>query len=173
MNLDDLHRMPKVSGGKPLVTRATTYVREVEGTPLSEAPRLSSAPTPKRPSEGSALQYGDSTWGHKRVKTLSRRHKSYRGEGGSQSHSRGKESMESVEELGAPVKLAEELVVLIFRCPKSMKDLCKTSIRKDDEGYYTLYMFDLALQDLDSKMRARWESLKNSTKVWDNPRAAT
>ncbi|RRT58405.1 hypothetical protein B296_00046655 [Ensete ventricosum] len=34
-------------------------------------------------------------------------------------------------------------------------------------------MFDLALQDLDSKMRARWESLKNSTKVWDNPSAAT
>ncbi|RWW25029.1 hypothetical protein GW17_00010656 [Ensete ventricosum] len=34
-----------------------------------------------------------------------------------------------------------------------MKDLCGTSVRKDDEGYYALYMSDLALQDPNSEMR--------------------
>ncbi|RZS25366.1 hypothetical protein BHM03_00058556, partial [Ensete ventricosum] len=46
-----------------------------------------------------------------------------------------------------------------------MKDLFKTKVRKDDAGYYALYMSDLAHQDPDKEMQARWEKLKNSTKM--------
>ncbi|RWV84343.1 hypothetical protein GW17_00053950 [Ensete ventricosum] len=165
--------MPKVSGRKPPATRTTTPAQEVGGTPLGEALRSSSTPTPKRPSDESTPQSGNSTRGHKRVKTLSGRHKSRHGEGGSPSHSRGKESTESTEELEALVELAEEPVAPVFHRPKSMKDLCGTSVQKDDEGYYARYMSDLALQDPDDEMRTRWESLKNSTKVWDDLGVAT
>ncbi|RZR76740.1 hypothetical protein BHM03_00001620 [Ensete ventricosum] len=171
MDLGDLRGMPKVSGGKTLVTQVASPAREVRGTPSNEALRSSSAPTPKRPFDSSTPQSNDSTRGHKRVKTSSGKHKSRRGEGGSRSHSRGKEPAKSAEELKAPVELAEETVALVFRRPKSMRDLCRTSVRKDDEGYYALYMSDLDLQDLDNELRARWELLKNSTKVWDDPRA--
>ncbi|RRT64603.1 hypothetical protein GW17_00053637 [Ensete ventricosum] len=54
----------------------------------------------------------------------------------------------------------------VFVRPRSMKDLCRTKVRKDDVGYYALYMSDLAQQDPDKEMRARWENLKNSSKVW-------
>ncbi|RWW74380.1 hypothetical protein BHE74_00017678 [Ensete ventricosum] len=47
-----------------------------------------------------------------------------------------------------------------------MKDLCGTKVRKDDVGYYALYMSDLAQQDPDKEMRARSKNLKNSSKVW-------
>ncbi|RZS13661.1 hypothetical protein BHM03_00045304 [Ensete ventricosum] len=46
-----------------------------------------------------------------------------------------------------------------------MKDLCGTKVLKDDMGYYALYMSDLAQQDLDKEIRARWENLKNSSKM--------
>ncbi|RZS19019.1 hypothetical protein BHM03_00051366 [Ensete ventricosum] len=46
-----------------------------------------------------------------------------------------------------------------------MKDLCGTKVRKDDAGYYALYMSDLAHQDPDKEMQARWRKLKNSTKM--------
>ncbi|RZR88296.1 hypothetical protein BHM03_00015839 [Ensete ventricosum] len=157
--------MPKVSGGKPSATRAVAPAQEVSETLSNEARRSSS----KRPSDGLAPQSGDPTRKHKKVKVLLRRHKSHRDEGGSHSHSRGKESAGLVEELEASV---EEIVALVFHRPKSMKNLCETLVRKDDEGYYALYMSDLALQDPDKEMRARWESLKNSTKIWDDPRAA-
>ncbi|RWW90057.1 hypothetical protein BHE74_00000809 [Ensete ventricosum] len=111
--------MPKVSGGKTLVTQVASPAREVRGTPSNEALRSSSAPTPKRPFDSSTPQSNDSTRGHKRVKTSSGKHKSRR-------------------ELKAPVELAEETVALVFRRPKSMRDLCRTSVRKDDEGYYAL-----------------------------------
>ncbi|RWW54345.1 hypothetical protein BHE74_00039080 [Ensete ventricosum] len=91
-------------------------------------------------------------WGIPRVrwrptlKTLSRRNKSRRGEEGSWSYSRGKEPIGLVKELEAPVESVEETMAPIFRRLKSMKDLCGTSVRKDDEGYYALYMSSLALQ---------------------------
>ncbi|RRT82466.1 hypothetical protein B296_00015778 [Ensete ventricosum] len=154
MDLDELRGMPKVSGRKPPATRTATPTQEVGGTPLGGAPRSSSTPTPKRPSDESTPQSGDSTKGHKRVKKLSGRHKFH-------------------HELEAPVELAEEPVAPVFRRSKSMKDLCGTSVQKDDEGYYALYMSDLALQDPDDEMQMRWESLKNSTKVWDDLRPAT
>ncbi|RWV78144.1 hypothetical protein GW17_00060933, partial [Ensete ventricosum] len=41
-------------------------------------------------------------------------------------------------------------------------------VRKDDAGYYALYMSDLAHQDPDKEMQARWGKPKNSTKVWND-----
>ncbi|RZR96459.1 hypothetical protein BHM03_00025483 [Ensete ventricosum] len=62
--------------------------------------------------------------------------------GGSRVHSKSKELAVSSGELKQPT----------FRCPKSMKELCGTSVRKDDEGYYALHMIDLSPWDLDSEM---------------------
>ncbi|RRT37386.1 hypothetical protein B296_00015665 [Ensete ventricosum] len=45
-------------------------------------------------------------------------------------------------------------------------------VRKDDVGYYALYMSDLAQQDSDKEMRVRWENLKDSSKVWSDHAAA-
>ncbi|RWW49981.1 hypothetical protein BHE74_00043788 [Ensete ventricosum] len=53
-----------------------------------------------------------------------------------------------------------------------MKDLFKMKVQKDAAGYYALYMSDLAHQDPDKEMQARWGKLKNSTKVWNDPLAA-
>ncbi|RWW36608.1 hypothetical protein BHE74_00058350 [Ensete ventricosum] len=89
-----------------------------------------------------------------------------------QVHSRGKEPIVSVEEFNAPTEFIKEIVTSIFHHPKSIKDLCGTSVRKDDTRYYALYMSNLSQQDPDKEMRARWEKLKNSTKIWDDPMAA-
>ncbi|RRT78620.1 hypothetical protein B296_00007193 [Ensete ventricosum] len=67
------------------------------------------------------------------------------------------------------VESAEEDASLVFHLPRSMKDLFKMKVRKDDAGYYALYMSDLAHQDPDKEMQARWGKLKNSTKVWNDP----
>ncbi|RWV89695.1 hypothetical protein GW17_00048147 [Ensete ventricosum] len=75
------------------------------------------------------------------------RHKSRCGEGGSRAHSKGKEPATSN---GEPIQPS-------FRCPKLMKELCETTIRKDDKGYYALHMTNLSPRDLDFKMRARWK----------------
>ncbi|RZS14398.1 hypothetical protein BHM03_00046070 [Ensete ventricosum] len=89
---------------------------------------------------------------HKKVMVLSRRHTSHRGEGGSQSHSKGKEPAVPVEELETPVESTKEAMTPVFHRPKSMKDLCETKVRKDDAGYYALYMSNLAHQDPDKEM---------------------
>ncbi|RRT84645.1 hypothetical protein B296_00011508 [Ensete ventricosum] len=83
-----------------------------------------------------------------------------------------REPTASVEELETPVESTEEIVMPVFHLPKSMKDLCGTKIRKDDAGYYALYMSNLAHQDSDKEMQARWEKLKNSTKIWNDLMAA-
>ncbi|RZR77988.1 hypothetical protein BHM03_00003208 [Ensete ventricosum] len=168
MDLSDLREMPKVSRGKLPATHAAAPAREVSDTPSTEAPRSSS----KRSSDASVQQSDDPTQRPKKVKILSRRHKSSCDEGGSRSHSRGKEPTASVEELETPVESTEEIVMPVFHLPKSMKDLCGTKIRKDDAGYYALYMSNLAHQDSDKEMQARWEKLKNSTKIWNDLMAA-
>ncbi|RWV78557.1 hypothetical protein GW17_00060452, partial [Ensete ventricosum] len=81
--------------GKVPATRSAAPAREVGETPSTEAPRSSS----KRPFDA-PVPPDDPAQRHKKVKILSRRHKSCRGEGGSRSHSRGKEPTTSVEELG-------------------------------------------------------------------------
>ncbi|RZS03585.1 hypothetical protein BHM03_00033804 [Ensete ventricosum] len=165
MDLSDLCGMPKVSEGKLPATHAITSAREVNGTPPTEAPRSSS----KRSSNASIQQTDDLARRHKKVKILSRRHKSHCDEGGSRSHSKGKELVMPIEELKTPVESAEEIAMPVFHCTKSMKDLCGTKVRKDDARYYALYMSDLAHQDPDKEMQVRWEKLKNSTKIWNDP----
>ncbi|RRT61962.1 hypothetical protein B296_00019666 [Ensete ventricosum] len=109
---------------------------------------------------------------HKKVKILSRRHKSRRGEGRSRSHSKGKEPTTPVEGLETPIESTEEAASPVFHRPRSMKDLCGTKVRKDDEVYYALYMSDLAHEDPNKEMQVRWEKLKNSTKIWNDSSAA-
>ncbi|RWW66649.1 hypothetical protein BHE74_00025974 [Ensete ventricosum] len=94
MDLSDLRGMPKVSGGKLSAARAAAPAREVGITSTTEAPKSSS----KRPFDASTQQADDLARRHKKVKILSRRHKTHRGEGGSRSHSKGKEPATSVEE---------------------------------------------------------------------------
>ncbi|RRT45742.1 hypothetical protein B296_00028168 [Ensete ventricosum] len=71
----------------------------------------------------------------------------------------------SVEEPEGQAESPDEAGMSIFVRPKSMKDMCSTKVHKDDMGYYALYMSDLAQQDPDKEMRARWENLRNSSKM--------
>ncbi|RWV77214.1 hypothetical protein GW17_00061990, partial [Ensete ventricosum] len=168
MDLSDLHGMPKVSGGKTPSVRATVPAREVSVSPAREAPKISSKWSVDTPNE----QTDDPANRHKKVKILSRRHKSRHGEGGSRSYSRGKEPTESVEEPETLEDSTEEDASPVFHRPRSMKDLFKTKVYKDDAGYYVLHMSDLAHQDPEKEMQPRWEGLKNSTKVWNDLSAA-
>ncbi|RRT64404.1 hypothetical protein B296_00020212 [Ensete ventricosum] len=153
MSLAGLRGMPKVSIGKPRsAARATIFSPEVQEIPVEAAPKVATSPTPKRPTEGSTPHHEGSTCMHKRVKMTVEKHKSRRSEGSSRAHSKGKESVASG---GEPVKPT-------YCRPKSIKELCKTTMRTDDEGYYALKMIDLPPQDPDSEMWDRWEALKNS-----------
>ncbi|RRT38658.1 hypothetical protein B296_00013587 [Ensete ventricosum] len=67
-----------------------------------------------------------------------------------------------------PVESKEGGASPVHRRPRSMKDLFKIKVEKDDAGYYTLLMSDLGHQDPEKEMKARWKGLKNSTKVWNN-----
>ncbi|RZS26879.1 hypothetical protein BHM03_00060288 [Ensete ventricosum] len=96
MDLSDLHGMPKVSGGKAPPARPAT--REVGASPVREAPKASS----KRPVDAPAEQADDPTKRHKKVKVLTRRHKSHLGEGESRSRSKGKEPIAPSEESDTP-----------------------------------------------------------------------
>ncbi|RRT65683.1 hypothetical protein B296_00010771 [Ensete ventricosum] len=66
-----------------------------------------------------------------------------------------KELAVPVEELETPIESAEEAASPIFHHPRSMKDLYGTKVRKDDVGYYVLYMSDLAHQDPNKEMQVR------------------
>ncbi|RWW73213.1 hypothetical protein BHE74_00018931 [Ensete ventricosum] len=167
MDLDDLRGMPKLSGGKTSTACPAASTHGVDGVPLTEALKSSS----KR-SFDAPVPSDDPSQRHKKVKILSRRHKSHHDEGGSRSHSKGKEPTEPVEEPKMLVESVEEDASPIFHHPMSMKDLFKIKVQKDDVGYYALYMSDLAHQDPDKEMQARWGRLKNSTKVWNDPSTA-
>ncbi|RRT65215.1 hypothetical protein B296_00020638, partial [Ensete ventricosum] len=117
--------------------------------PTTEALKSSS----KRPTEASTQQADDLARRHKKVKILSRRHKSRHDEGGSRSHSKGKEPTAPVERLEMPVESAEEATLPVFHRPRSMKDLYGTKVRKDDARYYAPYMSDLAHQDPNKEMQ--------------------
>ncbi|RWW52195.1 hypothetical protein BHE74_00041388 [Ensete ventricosum] len=161
MDLRDLRGMPKISGGKTPLVRAAVPTREISISPAREASMTSS----KRLTDASTERIDDLSRRHKKVKILSRRHKSRHGEEGSRSHSKGKELAALVEEPETLVESAEEDASLVFHHPRSMKDLCGTKVRKDDAGYYALYMSDLAHQDLNKEMQAIWGKLTNSMKV--------
>ncbi|RRT54624.1 hypothetical protein B296_00016936 [Ensete ventricosum] len=109
---------------------------------------------------------------HKKVKVLTRRHKSRLGEGESRSRSKGKEPAALSEEPEMPAGFEEGGASPAHRRPRSMKDLFKTKVHKDDASYYTLLMFDLGYQDPEKEMKPIWKGLKYSTKVWNNSSAA-
>ncbi|RRT39329.1 hypothetical protein B296_00044465 [Ensete ventricosum] len=129
MDLDDLRGMPKVSGGKTPSAHAAVLAREVGVSPAREAPKTSS----KRPTDTSTEQIDDLARRHKKVKILSRRHKSCHGEGGSRSHSKGKEPAIQVEEPETFVESAEEDASPVFHRSRSMKDLFKTKMGEAEE----------------------------------------
>ncbi|RZR84123.1 hypothetical protein BHM03_00010886 [Ensete ventricosum] len=129
--------MPKVSGGKTPAARSIASTQGVDEALPTEAPRSSS----KRPSDA-LVPSNNPARKHKKVKILSRRHKSRHGEGGSWSHSKGKEPTASIEEPEGHAESPDEARTSVFVRPRSMKDLCGT------------------------KKRARWENLRNSSKVW-------
>ncbi|RRT35742.1 hypothetical protein B296_00045033 [Ensete ventricosum] len=166
MDLGELRGMPKVSSGKAPPTRAAT--REVGSSPAREAPKASS----KRPVDVSAEQAADAAKRHKKIKVLTRRHKSRLGEEESRSRSKGKEPAAPSEEPDTPAEFEEGGASPVHHRPRLMKDLFKTKVQKDDAGYYTLLMSDLGHQDLEKEMKARKKGLKNSTKVWNNSSAA-
>ncbi|RRT78333.1 hypothetical protein B296_00001263 [Ensete ventricosum] len=167
MDLGDLRGMLKMSGEKAPVARSAASTQRIGGVPPTEVPKSSS----KRPF-GSPVPSDDPSRRHKKVKILSRRHKSRRGEEGSRSHSKGKEPAEPVEEPETLRDSAEEDASPVFHRSRSMKDLFKTKVHKDNVGYYALHMSDLAHQDPEKEMQPRWEGLKNSIKVWNDPSVA-
>ncbi|RRT32970.1 hypothetical protein B296_00045770 [Ensete ventricosum] len=68
MDLDDLHGMPKMSGGKAPSTCAVAPAREVDISPVREAPKASS----KRPIDAPTEQVDDPARRHKKVKEFER-----------------------------------------------------------------------------------------------------
>ncbi|RRT33853.1 hypothetical protein B296_00044194 [Ensete ventricosum] len=168
MDLGELRGMPKVYGGKGPSTRTAAPTREVVTSPARETPKASS----KRPIDASTEQVDDPAQRPKKVKKLTRRHKSQHGEGETRSRSKGKEPATPSEELETPVESDEWGTSPVHHRPRSMKDLFKTKVHKDDAGYYTLYMSDLGHQDPDKEMKARWRGLKNSMKIWNDSSTA-
>ncbi|RWW67678.1 hypothetical protein BHE74_00024857 [Ensete ventricosum] len=148
MDLDGLRGMPKVSGGKTSSVRAVVPAREVDVSPAREAPKTSS----KRSIDAPTEQIDDPARRQKKVKILTRRHKSRHGEGGSRSHSKGKEPVAPVEEPEMLMESDEGDASPVHHRPRSMKDLFKTKVHKDDAGYYALHMSDLGHQDPDKEM---------------------
>ncbi|RZS10538.1 hypothetical protein BHM03_00041781 [Ensete ventricosum] len=164
MDLGELRGMPRVTGGKVPPTRPIAL--EVDASPARETPRAS-LKTPAPPPE----QAEDARRHQKKMKVLTRKHKSRLGEGESRSRSKGKEPAVSPEEPEAPVGSEEGGTSPAHERPRSMKDLFKTKVHKGDQGYYALLMSDLGHQDPEKELKARWKGLKNSTKVWNNSSA--
>ncbi|RRT31494.1 hypothetical protein B296_00043943 [Ensete ventricosum] len=166
MDLRELRRMPKVASGKAPPTRPNA--REVGASPVREVPKASS----KRPIVTPTEQAEDAAKRHKKVKVLTRRHKSRPGEGESRSRSKGKEPAALSEEPEALARSEARGASPAHERPSSMKGLFKTKVHKGDTGYYALLMSDLGRQDPEKEMKARWKGLKNSMKVWNNSSAA-
>ncbi|RRT73375.1 hypothetical protein B296_00004438 [Ensete ventricosum] len=131
MDLGDLRGMPKMSSGKVPSTRVTAPTREVDVSPAREAPKTSS----KRPIDAPTGQADDPARRHKKVKMLMRRHKPRHGEGESRSHSEDKKPAVPSEEPDTPVESDEGGASSIHHRPRSMKDLFKMKVHKDDAGY--------------------------------------
>ncbi|RWW54434.1 hypothetical protein BHE74_00038995 [Ensete ventricosum] len=140
--------MPKMSGGKAPSTRTAAPAWEVDVSPAREAPKVSSKKLIDAPTE----QVDDPARRHKKVK--------------------GKELAAPSEELKTPAESDEGGALSVHHRPRSMKNVFKTKVHKDDAGYYTLQMSDLGHQEPDKEMKARWRGLKNSTKIWNDSPAA-
>ncbi|RRT71564.1 hypothetical protein B296_00013344 [Ensete ventricosum] len=108
-----------MSGGKNF------SVARVENSP-SEVEEVHVETIPKRPIGSPAPEQAATARPEKLVKIAVKKHKSHHGEGSSPATARGKEPVAPTKEDSSPT----------YRQPKSMKDLCGTRVRKDDEGYY-------------------------------------
>ncbi|RRT40174.1 hypothetical protein B296_00035155 [Ensete ventricosum] len=128
MDLDDLRRMPKMSGGKAPSTHVAAPTRVVDVSPAREAPKASS----KTPIDALTQQVDDPARRHKKVKVLIRRHKSRHDEGESRSHSKGKEPTAPSEEPETLAESDEGGASSVHHRLRSMKDLFKTKVHKDD-----------------------------------------
>ncbi|RZR78220.1 hypothetical protein BHM03_00003496 [Ensete ventricosum] len=118
MDLGDLRGMPKMSSGKAPSTRVVAPAREVGVSPAREAPKASS----KRSIDAPTEQADDPARRHKKVKVLTRSHKSRHGEGESRSHSKGKEPTAPSEEPNTPVECDEGDASPVHHRSRSMKD---------------------------------------------------
>ncbi|RRT37358.1 hypothetical protein B296_00031882 [Ensete ventricosum] len=98
MDLGELCGMPKVTSGKVPPTRPTA--QEVGASPAREAPKASL----KRPVDTPTERVEDAARHRKKVKVLTRRHKSHLGEGESRSRSKGKEPAPPSGEPEAPAE---------------------------------------------------------------------
>ncbi|RRT52268.1 hypothetical protein B296_00028263, partial [Ensete ventricosum] len=150
MDLGELRGMPKVASGKVPPTRPTA--REVGASPAREVLKASLKRLVASPTE----QAEDAVRRHKKIKVLTRRHKSYPGEGESRSRSKGKEPTMPSEEPEAPAGSEEGGASPAHERLRSMKNLFRTKVHKDDAGYYALLMSDLGHQDPEKEMKARW-----------------
>ncbi|RRT34864.1 hypothetical protein B296_00036598 [Ensete ventricosum] len=121
MDLGELRGMPKVASGKVPPTRPTA--REVGASPAREAPKASLKRSVVAPTE----QAEDAARRNKKVKVLTRRHKSRLGEGKSHSQSKGKEPTEEPE---APAESEEGGASSAHQHPRSMKDLFKIKFER-------------------------------------------
>ncbi|RZS17960.1 hypothetical protein BHM03_00050165 [Ensete ventricosum] len=129
MDLSNQRGMPKVSGGKLPTTHARASAREVGGTPPTETSRS------KWSSDALVQQTDDLAWRHKKVKILSRRHKSYRDEGGLDLIPRVKSRRRQLKSSRCPSSPSRRSRCWSSTNPKSMKDLCGTKVQKDDAGW--------------------------------------
>ncbi|RWW55011.1 hypothetical protein BHE74_00038389 [Ensete ventricosum] len=120
--------MPKMSSGKVLSTRAAAPAWEVDVSLGREALKTST----KRPIDAPIGQADDPAWRHKKVKVLTRRHKSRHGDGESCSHSKDKKPAAPSEEPDMPVKSNEGGASPVHHRPRSIKDLFKMKVHKDD-----------------------------------------
>ncbi|RZS11899.1 hypothetical protein BHM03_00043276 [Ensete ventricosum] len=144
MDLSDLRGMPKMSNGKAPSIRVVAPAREVGVSPAMEAPKTSS----KRPIDAPTRQ-ADPARRHKKDKKLAA----------------------PSEEPDMPVESNEGGASSVHHSPRSMKDLFKMKVHKDDAGYYTLQMSELGHQVPNKEMNAKWRGLKNSMKVWNDSSA--
>ncbi|RRT59311.1 hypothetical protein B296_00016863 [Ensete ventricosum] len=152
MDLFALHSMLKVFASKStLATRVTPSLLEVEEVHMETTPRTAPAQTQKRQAEKLVPRQEDPTRTHKRVKVAVGKHKSQHGEGSSRVPSKDTGSVAS----------SAELTLLAYCRPKSMKELCRMTVRKNDKRYYVVQMIDLPSQYLGSEMRTRWANLKS------------
>ncbi|RWW75470.1 hypothetical protein BHE74_00016512, partial [Ensete ventricosum] len=85
---------------------------------------------------------------------------------------KGKEPTAPSEEPDTPVESDEGGASPVHHRPRSMKDLFKTKVYKDDARYYTLQMSDMGHQDPDKEIKVKWRGLNNSTKVWNDSSVA-
>ncbi|RZR75319.1 hypothetical protein BHM03_00054607 [Ensete ventricosum] len=52
--------------------------------------------------------------------------------------------------------------------PKSIRELCRASLRDKGEGYHALKMTNMPEVDPDTPLQPRWSGLKHSTQIWQD-----